>query len=190
MRKAPDGQVRGFTSHTSFDWNESMSNLNTSTLTHEALLGLVTYDALSGEFFRAVDRSARWKAGQKIGWKMASGYISVHVGGREYLAHRLAWFYVHGFWPVQFLDHIDGNRENNSIRNLREADTSINQQNLRGPRSHGTSGFLGVRKHGSGFRAGITANGVTKNLGTFRTPECAHAAYMKAKRLMHVEGSY
>ena len=48
-------------------------------------------------------------------------YQRITIGGYDYYAHRLAWFYVYGEWPVNELDHIDEDKENNAIDNLREA---------------------------------------------------------------------
>jgi hypothetical protein len=70
------------------------------------------------------------------------GYIRVGVGGELFLAHRLAWFYVHGEWPSE-IDHIDRNRANNAISNLRSVTTSQNRQNS-GLSRRSTSGVSGV----------------------------------------------
>lgn len=60
-----------------------------------------------------------------------NGYIHVCFRGKKYAAHRLAWFYYHGKWPKDQIDHINGNPSDNSIRNLREATAEQNTHNQR-----------------------------------------------------------
>src|SRR5690554_1763211 len=68
----------------------------------------------------------------------SAGRVSIRIHGKLYLAHRLAWFYVHGEWP-ELIDHIDGDPSNNRLSNLRRATKAQNGWNS-GPRSHNTSG--------------------------------------------------
>lgn len=105
--------------------------------------------------------------------------------------------WVHKAWDEQAdsrgivmlasIDHINGDRADNRIANLRQATTAENSQNERGPRAHATSGFLGVGWHAqqSRWRARITVNGKRRHLGLFDTPEAAYAAYVEAKRALH-----
>lgn len=113
--------------------------------------------------------------------------IRIGVDNRSYRAHRLAWLYVTGKWPVDQIDHKDGNGLNNKFKNLREATNKMNLQNLRRAHKDNRVGLLGVwREKGQNkFRAGITVNGKLKHLGRFNAPEEAHAAYVKAKRQLH-----
>src|SRR5690606_28968194 len=113
-------------------------------LTHERLTALFDYDPLTGVFLRRID-SGRARAGSTAGYRRSDGYIKVFAENRQWLAHRLAWFYVHGRPPQSGIDHIDGNPSNNRIANLREATQSQNNANAKRPR-HNTSGFKGVSK--------------------------------------------
>jgi hypothetical protein len=106
----------------------------------------------------------------------------------DFLAHRLAWFYVHGVWPPVLIDHINGKRSDNRIVNLRLADWRLNMENKR-RESYNSTGLLGVKPNGKGFAARIGSRGVEHHLGTFRTPEEAHAAYVEAKRRLHKGGT-
>jgi hypothetical protein len=76
-----------------------------------------------------------------------------------YKAHRLAWAFVHGGFPDQHIDHINGDPSDNRLCNLRVADRSLNMQNQRHARSDSATGLLGVSKNGSGWRAEIRVDG-------------------------------
>ena len=116
------------------------------------------------------------------------GYIRLELDGVDYRAHRIIWKMVHGFEPPDALDHIDGDKLNNRIENLRGATHSQNQMNKRCHRSN-KSGFKGIFAHHAkshqAWQAQIKANRKTYCLGTFRTPELAHAAYCRAAKLLH-----
>ena len=110
-----------------------------------------------------------------------NGYVQIGVNRTRYYAHRLAWFYIHGRWPVN-IDHRDRNKQNNSIGNLREASVSQNGGN-RGAQKNSKLGLKGVRKRIRGtnrYEARITKDGAHILIGYFPTAEQAHAAYLKA----------
>jgi len=113
-----------------------------------------------------------------------AGYRTLSLASQNLLAHRMAFLWMTGEVP-EFVDHRDGDRANNRWCNLREATVQVNTQNIRTARRHNKSGVLGVYSHGSRWRARITVNGTLTHLGTFDTPEEAHAAYVAAKRVMH-----
>lgn len=113
------------------------------------------------------------------------GYRQISIDGRQYRAHRLAWFYSFGKWPMN-IDHINGIRHDNRLVNLRDVTTSVNNQNRRIPQKNNSTGFLGVSLRSCGkFQAEIRVGGVKKYLGTFKTAEAAHEAYVLAKRDLH-----
>jgi hypothetical protein len=111
----------------------------------------------------------------------------MNIDRKNYLGHRLAWFYVNGVWPVGDIDHINGNRSDNRIANLRDVAVSINRQNLGRATSRSKTGRLGVffNTHGLPFRAAIHIHGRQIHLGNFATVEDASAAYVEAKTLLH-----
>lgn len=74
-----------------------------------------------------------------------SGYIAVHMGGQRYLAHRVIWKLVHGSEP-DIIDHINGNRRDNRLANLRNVTEAQNKRNL-APHRTNRSGRTGVRFH-------------------------------------------
>jgi hypothetical protein len=107
------------------------------------------------------------------------GYIYVSIDNVRYLAHRVIWLIVTGAWPEADVDHINGIRHDNRWINLRAATRAQNLQNSR-RHSNSRSGFKGVVPNGSGWLAQIYVAGKNRCLGTFRTPEAAHAAYCTA----------
>lgn len=114
-----------------------------------------------------------------------NGYLRAVIGAKSFRLHRLVWLWHHGVLPTLHIDHIDGNRANNRIENLREASRSINAQNQRERHSHNTSGFLGVHAFRDKFMARISLGGKRHFLGYHDTAEAAYAAYLDAKRRMH-----
>lgn len=150
-------------------------------LTQARLRELLHYDPLTGVFTRVVDVGPRkdQKAGSVAGGENQEGYVQIQVDGKHYLAHRLAWFYVHGEWPEPECDHKDTIRNHNWLDNLRPATRSENEQNQRKARG------VYWNKPNSKWHAQIKLNGRSKHLGYFSTAEAAHAAYLTAKRKLH-----
>jgi len=153
-------------------------------MTRNELKSLLHYCPEAGNFIWLKRRGGSAIRGSIAGSLTDEGYIRLSVFGKAYLAHRLAWFYVYGNWPLHEIDHIDNNRTNNSINNLRLASDNGTAHNA-SLRSDNTSGFKGVSRTGNKWRAIISANGVTHNLGSFKYPEQAHDAYCLAGKLLH-----
>ena len=153
--------------------------------TDEALRQAVSYDPNSGVFIRREKTGQNVKVGSIAGFVDKQGYRRIRVGGITYQAHRLAWQYIHGAVPCGSIDHINGQRDDNRIENLRLVDHSTNLENQKRARSDNSIGVLGVRKMGKKFDARITVKGKTKSLGTFETVEEAASAYLEAKRKLH-----
>lgn len=161
-------------------------------LTQERLKELLHYDPETGRFTRKTDamgghrrQQVVARAGDVLGTKTVYGYSVIWLDKKLHLAHRLACLYMNGEWPKLCIDHIDGDKLNNSWANLREVGAKVNGQNIRGARINNKSGFLGVHFQANRYRADIKVNGKTKYLGRFKTPEEAHAAYVEAKRRLH-----
>lgn len=154
-------------------------------LTAARLKELFHYDENTGEFTRRI-RVGNAKAGSVPSCKQDAGYIVVRVDDKLYAVHRLAWLYVHGVFPVGCIDHIDGNKTNNSIKNLRDVSVSENFQN-RGMRRGNKSGYAGVSwdSQTQSWAAQIMKNRKTIRLGRFKSAEDASAAYHRAKAELH-----
>lgn len=149
-------------------------------ITHQRLKDLLNYDPETGEFTWLASRTGTARAGTIAG-RVNHGYRRISIDGTKYLAHRLAWLHVHGAWPAGDIDHIDMNRSNNRIANLREATTSQNKGNSRAY-SNNTSGVKGVcwNKNGRFWQAQIRFQGKKLHLGCFGDINDAAAAYEKA----------
>lgn len=118
------------------------------------------------------------------------GYKQGTIFYKRYKAHRVAWAIHYGEWPNGQIDHVNRNRSDNRIVNMRIATNAQNQWNV-AVRKESAIGFKGVVKSrgGNGWYARISVNGVRKNLGYFFDPEDAHAAYCKAAKKYHGEFS-
>ena len=143
----------------------------------QELKRLLRYDRKSGEFTWRVDVARNVKAGAVAGHLDAPGYIRIRINGRAYAAHRLAWLYVKGRWPVDQIDHINRIKTDNRFCNLRECTHTQNQQNRRAAKPYQT-------RQGK-WHASIKHNGRTTNLGLFISSEAAQAAYDAAKAQLH-----
>jgi hypothetical protein len=154
----------------------------------EELRSLFSYDADTGEFTRLVTKQKRATVSGKIGSDDLYGYKTTRIAGRSYKIHRLAWLYVHGAWPDGDIDHINGNRSDNRIANLRDVARKVNLENQRRATNNRSTGLLGAyfdRRKKNCYYARISVGDKSIHLGTFQTAEAAHEAYLKAKRELH-----
>lgn len=154
-----------------------------------ALRQLLRYEAISGKFFWLA-RPANmfpdtksfgcWNtryAGQEAGSSDPRGYVCIRLLGTRVWAHRLAFAFGADAWPLGQVDHIDGDKSNNRLSNLRECSNAVNSRNCR-LYSNNTSGRCGVtwnRQIGK-WKAQGKANGVQHNLGHFSSKSEAVAA--------------
>lgn len=161
-------------------------------ITRERLMELLDYDPETGIFVWRVARNSRTRAGSIAGAVAthSTGYQCRRIGidGRSYLAHRLAWLYLHGRWPVDQIDHIDNDSLNNRIANLREARHAENMRN-RGAQANNVSGLKGVSwdKKSRKWYAAIKCNGRMQSIGRFERIEDAASAYEATARRIHGE---
>ena len=161
--------------------------MTTANITAETLRQLLEYCPETGHFFRRI-RAGRSGVGVIAGTIESNGYVRIEISGRPYRAHRLAFLYMTDAWPLNEVDHIDGNKTNNRWSNLRDVTDSVNLQNRKRATRRNKLGVLGVYFCKGKYLAGININGKRKHLGTFPTAEEAHLAYLDAKR-MHHEGN-
>jgi hypothetical protein len=158
----------------------------------DRLKELFRYDPETGDFIRlkSPSKSANTSLNSVAGGPDGLGYIRIRIDGHKYRAHRLAWLYIHGAWPENQIDHINGNRSDNRISNLRDVTRGENIQNQKSARIDNKTGLLGVSRLPSGkYKASIGFNGVKRHLGQYDTPELAYEMYMLAKDMVHVSSA-
>jgi hypothetical protein len=153
-------------------------------LSVERVRELLHYEPDTGVFTRRIQR-ASYRAGEVAGF-LHEGYWELNVDVHYVKAHRLAWFYVHGEWPDGVIDHINRDKLDNRLANLRVVTISENRQNMSKYRSN-TSGHKGVHwfKAVSKWQAQIKHEGRRHHLGLFHDIEDAAAAYAKAAAAFH-----
>ena len=181
---------------------------NTRLPTAEELNNLLRYEPKTGKLFWRKRDASMFTDGQqtashncnawngKCAGKEAfisidgKGYRAGKIHDRQYRAHRIIWAMRTGAWPRDQIDHVNRDRTDNRITNLREASISQNAHNA-GLRRDNSSGFKGVSRHSasSKWRAEIRINNKRRSLGYYDTPEAAHAAYCEASRKLHGEFS-
>lgn len=150
----------------------------------------IHYDPVTGNFTWAVSAPGI-AAGKPAGSVSVYGYRVIRLAQKQIRACRLAWFLSHGDWPSGEIDHINGNRLDDRLENLRVVDRAGNSQNKGGAQANNRScGLLGVtwNKQHKRWQAKIMANKVRHHVGYFDNPDVAHAAYMAAKVRLHIGG--
>ncbi len=147
-------------------------------LSAQKLREALDYSLETGIFTRKIRTSNRVKIGDVAGSVKPHGYVKINVGGHGcFYAHRLAWLYVTGEWPVGSLDHKNGDTADNRFSNLREATRSQNAINRRS---------RGVRFNGSKWTAQIGAENKSVHIGSYGSEGDARAAYLE--RLSEIHG--
>lgn len=145
------------------------------------------YDPETGIFIRLKSRFKKY-VGKQAGFVNEHGYVILGILGNVCRAHQLAWLYIYGEYPSQPLDHIDGDRANNAIQNLRLTDVVSNSHNIHKAYSNNvTTGLLGANycKTNKKYLSRIMVKGKMHNLGRFSNAIDAHNAYMTAKAELH-----
>lgn len=150
-------------------------------LFHKLLKEYLSYNSESGTFtWKSIFRHPQI-IDKEAGFKRKDGYIAIRIEGRQYFAHRLAWFYVYGSWPKHHIDHINGNRSDNRLFNLREATTRENGQNMVKHRNGKLVGCT-FNKACKKWSSDIRVNGVKYRIGFYATDVEASMAYWNEVR--------
>ena len=147
------------------------------------------------EFFIYKDGALYWRINRgrcKIGMR-AGGlsktklYRTIHIDDKSYYEHQIIFLMNHSYLP-KIIDHIDNDRLNNKIENLRQCTINQNAYNSKKPITN-TSGFKGVcwHKNRHTWQASIKVNSNPLYLGSFKTAEEAHEAYKAAALKYHGE---
>lgn len=156
---------------------------DTKKMTVERAIEALRYDPATGLIYRKSAKGER--ANVPAGHVHKNGYVKINLDSVIISAHRFAWMIFYGEIPKGQIDHIDRNKGNNRIENLRLVNHQINQQNRGMPSRNNKTGFLGVTKMHGKFRASIRFGGKQVTIGFFNSPEEASEAYKNAKRVLH-----
>jgi hypothetical protein len=159
-------------------------------VTQEMLRRHFRYWPITGRFTR-LDRSVKRGQPKRLYADIqdhGDGYRTISFMGRRWLAHRLAWLYVHGQWPPDgfVIDHINRDPGDNRLANLRLATHGQNNANS-GARKHNRLGVKGVTVRGKKYFVQLSLKKSRIYVGTFDTIEEAAAAYADAARKHHGE---
>lgn len=164
---------------------ESRESIDLELLRHR-----LSYNPETGEFHWANPPRGVLKGSKAGVVDRGSGYIKIGFCGRTYPAHRLAWFYMHGCWP-EVIDHVDRDRSNNRISNLRDCDHFGNAWNVPA-HAKNSSGVKGVywNKASGKWHAQVMVSKKKYSLGFFKSIQEAKAAYDNFCKTQHGEFFY
>ena len=159
-------------------------------ITHEQLINILDYNENTGVFvWKNPSRYSPSMAGEFAGNKNSLGYIAISIDMIKYYGHRLAWLYVHGYFPEGEIDHKNKIRNDNRISNLREVSHQCNLRNSKNS-SNNTSGVKGVYwfKRTKRWGAGITIFGKDHHLGYYDDFDDAVCARLAGEQSVNWHG--
>lgn len=156
-------------------------------ITQQELLRDFKYDPQTGELRWNVKRCGA-KCGEICGSEM-KGYLRVVYNYRSYMVHRIIWMMMYGEWPEQ-VDHINGNKKDNRLVNLRNVSTAYNCQNQGMRKDKKWKAIPGVyyQPDCDVWRVRLKINGTTKNFGSFKDKDEAEAHCINMRRI-HYPGN-
>lgn len=158
-------------------------------ITQDYLKEYLNYDPETGIFkWIKVKFKSQINLGQVAGFITSQGYRIIRMKSRNYLAHRLAWLYMTGEWPENYIDHINHIKDDNRFINLRKATNQENQFNAKLSIKN-KSGYKGVcfHKRHNVFIAQAAYNKKTHFLGYYNSADMAYQAYLLFTKSKHGE---
>lgn len=146
---------------------------------------MLDYDQETGLFKWRTRKANAVFPGDAAGCLNNFGYVRIGIGRKSYMAHRLAWLYCYGEWPETMIDHVNGNKSDNRITNLRKATRSQNTLNTKTHRNQ-TSKIRGVDwvKNRKKWMVRIQIEGARKTIGLFSSLDDAIKARKEAEKLI------
>lgn len=167
----------------------STDRRKTQFITQKQIMEYLEYNPETGVFTAAKTHGALWRKGKVVGHKNKSGYITITLLGKLRKAHRLAWIYVYGEDIDRYeIDHINGDKSDNRICNLRISSHQQNMFNMK-KKSTNKSGVKGVHfdKRCNKWRAQTSINKKRVHLGLFDAIESAEKAIREFMVANHKE---
>jgi len=143
---------------------------------------LFTYNKSTGKLYYKISTKHSINVGDIAGCLGSHNYLQIKINRKSYLVHRIIWKLIHNEEP-NIIDHIDGNKLNNRIKNLRSVTQTANLCNRNKPKKNSKSGYIGVSWHirANRWQANINVNSKDTHLGLFDTAEEASVVYQEAK---------
>lgn len=147
-------------------------------LSQEELTQLLEYNPVTGIVTWKAGSNRNKRIGMEAGSTCRNGYKRIEVNGKSYMLHRIIWALVYGITVDMQIDHINGDRADNRLENLRAVTPRENQNNRV---SHRNGRLCGYKRSRNKWEAQIVYNGKKLFLGRFATEQEAHNAYEEAK---------
>lgn len=123
--------------------------------------------------------------GKRVGTAGGNGYLDVNINKKRYRVHRVIFLMFHGYFPEE-VDHINNNRMDNRIENLRKSDKTTNKHNSLMPKTN-TSGIKGVSRYRNSWRCVLWTNNKPKEVSGFKTKELAKEFIELWREIAHGE---
>lgn len=148
----------------------------------ELIRAIFVYDPDTGQFSLRDSHKPKRKRASHI---KQGGRRYLKLRTRYVISSRCAWLYMYGEWPTNEVDHIDGDKMNDRIKNLRDVSRQVNAENKHHAQSNSKTGLLGVSPWHGKYRATILCGRKQTYLGLFASAQEAHEVYLAAKRRLH-----
>ncbi len=142
----------------------------------------VIYEVETGKLFWSVTKG-RSKKGEEVGWISKQGYRECSFDGKRRKVHHVIWYFFHNEWP-EMLDHINGNKLDNRISNLRKCTSEENARNRKTTTRTLPRNVYHAKTKGK-YRVVLNVEGKPKSLGVFDSVEAADSVAKQARELYY-----
>ena len=162
--------------------DETMTKTKESRLTAQEAKRLFNYDPNTGIITnRTSAKNGKFKVGDEAGCVKGEGYRIIGVKKDKFRAHRLAWLIHYGVWPATELDHINRDKLDNRIENIREVTRGENMFNCQKHNKHGLRG-INYKRRINRYVARLQVGDKRLHLGTSKYAYVAYLKYLRGVR--------